>query len=151
MEFLTALFTFIQNYEEKKSNTFLWSIYITDFIKYKFILDPNYEVTCDEVKILMNELNFSPASDIPSRFFELHSRVAVDRLKLTRALPTIRSIRKYNTSNEVKIDSNDIVHILFKQLESCLNSEEPTEELLNSWYNSFIQIVSIQSKDIIVM
>ena len=134
------MFDFIEADEKEQGHqATLWNLYVDEFLKHKFFLDCNRECCPEDIEVLKHELSLSCATEVTvtNRFFELHTKIAVDRLKLTKALPTLRSIHKISSSNS----SGNVIVMLLKYLKDCIHAENP-EVALSTWYNIFMEIVS---------
>lgn len=130
------------------STTSLWDFYLHDFLCHQFSLDLNEEQGNDYVKILLTQLTSSDllksADNIVSQIFGLHVYVEMNRLKLTRAMPTLRKIwnlkkLSYNESPEVSVEYT--CDVLFSNLENSIGSASAELEL-EKWYKLYMEVVS---------
>ena len=134
------MFDFIEDDEkEQGGRAALWNLYFDECLKHKFFLDPNHECCPEDIEVLKCKLNLSHTTSVADRFFKLHTQIAVDRLKLAKALPTLRSIHKISSSNA----NGNVIVMLLKYLKNCICAENPEPEVaLTEWYNIFLEIVS---------
>ena len=100
-------------------------------------------------------MDSSDKKAIADRFFNLHIQIAINRLKLTQALPTLRRVHELRSSYKMEVataeshfSSDVIIKMLFDYLKDCINTEN-SEDKLSSWYDLFIEIVSSHSITII--
>ena len=135
----------------------MWNLYVQDFLSNKFILDPNYKLLPKDVEILKHKVDSSPKTAPVDRFFKLHIQIAVNRLKLTQALPTLRRLHELSSSYGMEaatakshFSSDVIIKMLFDYLKDFIDKENSEDKLL-SWYDLFIEIVSSDSEILIVI
>ena len=139
---MATIFSYIQE-KEKNKQFILWDLYLHDLLNHKFFLNPVHKTCSEEIEILKLKLNSSIETEVVERFFKLHAQLAVDRIKLSQALPTLRRIHTLSSScgERPNPDESEVV-MLFNYLNYCV-CIEASEEKLSSWYDVFIEIVSI--------
>lgn len=106
------------------------------------------EPEIDYVKILITQLKSSDliksANNVVSQIFGLHVYVMMNRLKLTRAMPTLRKIwnlKRFSENESPEVSVEYACDMLFSNLESSIKSENAEMEL-EKWYKLFMEVVS---------
>jgi hypothetical protein len=116
----------------------LWGLYVQDFA------DNHDIVKCDSLLSKLKSLEIVKSADtFVGQIFGLHAYVAINGLKLIRAMPIFHELSELSTSGMPAEDMSveRACDVLYANLEMSIDSSDPEPELMN-WYKLFLKVVS---------